>query len=234
MTTTDRPRTTPRPPSRRVRLAAQARRRARRRLLVRVLLGVAAVGLVLFLVFRAGSGGDDTGPGAAGGPRFAVGQPGPGAEAPPIRLPSTQGGTFDLAQYRGRTVLLYFQEGVGCEPCWDQVRDIETRMGELRGLGVDELVTIAGNPLDLLQQKAADEALTTPVLADPELTLGDTYDANQYGMMGTSTYGHSFILIDPDGIIEWRADYGGSPDYTMYVSVDDLVADLRAGLDAGA
>jgi peroxiredoxin Q/BCP len=36
--------------------------------------------------------------------------------------------------------------------------------------------------------------------------------------------------VGPDGEIRWRADYGGSPNYTMYVPVANLVADLRAGL----
>ncbi|MDQ2706498.1 MAG: hypothetical protein M3Z25_02170 [Actinomycetota bacterium] len=48
-------------------------------------------------------------------------------------------------------------------------------------------------------------------------------------MMGTSRDGHSFILVGPDGRIQWRADYGGAPNYTMYVPLDQLAADLRAG-----
>ncbi|XES00911.1 hypothetical protein HEP87_61260 [Streptomyces sp. S1D4-11] len=49
-------------------------------------------------------------------------------------------------------------------------------------------------------------------------------------MMGTSRDGHSFLLVGPDGTIRWRADYGGAPDYTMYVPVDKLLADLKAGV----
>ena len=45
-------------------------------------------------------------------------QPGPGAQAPPIQLSATDGSRFDLAAWRGKQVLLYFEEGVGCEPCW--------------------------------------------------------------------------------------------------------------------
>ena len=39
---------------------------------------------------------------------FQVGDPGPGQPAPPIRLMSTAGKAFDLAGFRGKTVLLYF------------------------------------------------------------------------------------------------------------------------------
>ena len=72
--------------------------------------------------------------------------------------------------------------------------------------------------------------LTTPVLSDPDLAVSQQYGANQYGMMGASRDGHTFILVGPDGIIRWRADYGGAPNYTMYVPVQTLLADLQAGI----
>lgn len=127
-------------------------------------------------------------------------------------------------------MLLYFEEGVGCQPCWDQLKDIEANWGQFRALGIDQIVTITGDPLAALRQKAADERLTTPVLADPGLAVSQTYQANQYGMMGTSADGHSFILVGQDGAITWRADYGGAPKYTMYVPVSDLLAAIRGGL----
>lgn len=52
-------------------------------------------------------------------------------------------------------------------------------------------------------------------------------------MMGGSTYGHTFIVVGPDGRIRWRGDYGGSPDYTMYLRPAALLDDLRAGFDGG-
>lgn len=38
-------------------------------------------------------------------------------------------------------------------------------------------------------------------------------------------------MCSMEGLVEiqWRADYGGAPDYTMHVAVDDLLADLKAG-----
>lgn len=209
-----------------------ARARQRRRLGVRIaVIGAAAIAVLFTIARSTGNGG--TG-GRASGPPFAVGQPGPGAKAPTFTLPSTAGGTFDLAAQRGKTVLLYFHEGLGCEPCWTQTRDLEANWAAFRALGIDRLVAIAGNPLGALRVKSADEGLRTPVLADPQLTLGERYRTNRYTMMGTSAYGHSFILVGRDGTIRWRADYGGPPDYTMYVSQPALLADLRAGLATGA
>ena len=207
---------------------ARARTRARRRLLLQVVVGTVAAGFALFAISasRGGPGG--------GGPPFDVGEPGPGAEAPPIRLASTAGGTYDLAAARGKTVLLYFQEGLMCQPCWDQIRDIERNWADFQALGIDEMVSISSDNLNLLKQKVADEGLKTPSLADPELSLAQSYEANQYGMMGGTTYGHSFIVVGPDGRIRWRADYGGAPDYTMYLRPAALLEDLRAGLDGTA
>ena len=78
------------------------------------LIAIAAIAVlgVVFALNRPASGG-----GQAGRYAYQVGKPGVGEQALPITLPSTDGGTFDLAAYRGQTVLLFFQEGIGCEPC---------------------------------------------------------------------------------------------------------------------
>jgi peroxiredoxin len=165
--------------------------------------------------------------------KFQVGDPGPGEMAPPIRLSSNVLGTFDLAALRGKTVLLYFQEGLMCQPCWDQINDIEKNLDRFRALGIDMMVSITTDPADLVQKKSFDDALRTPVLSDPDLAVSKTYNTNKYGMMGDSRNGHTFILVGPDGRIQWRADYGGAPDYTMYLPSADLLADIRRGLGKG-
>ncbi len=160
-----------------------------------------------------------------------MGSPGPGEMAPAIQLPSTAGGTFDLASQRGKTVLLYFQEGLTCQPCWDQLKDIQSNISQIQALGIDQVVSITTDPLNALQQKVSDEGLTIPVLSDPQLAVSQAYTANGYGMMGASRDGHTFIVVGPDGRIRWRADYGGAPNYTMYVPISNLVADIHAGLN---
>ena len=150
--------------------------------------------------------------------------------APAIRLTGTDGKTFDLAAMHGKTVLLYFQEGIDCQPCWDQMKDIQAHWSSFQALHIDQMVSITSDPLSALQQKVRDEGLIIPVLADPNLSVSQTYTANQYGMMGTSRDGHTFILVGPDGRIVWRADFGGAPKYTMYVPVEPLLADLRTSI----
>ena len=235
--------------------ASPSRRRAVRRnrsvrigILAAVVVGVAIIALgVIFFVNNSGgssssgsssggssSSGSPMGVGQAGKYAFQVGSPGPGEQAPPITLPSTNGGTFDLASLRGKTVLLYFQEGLTCQPCWDQLKDIQSNMSQFHALGIDQIVSITTDPLDALNQKVADEGLSIPVLSDRGLAVSRAYTANGYGMMGASRDGHSFILVGPDGRIRWRADYGGAPHYTMYVPVPNLIADIRVGLNGRA
>lgn len=198
------------------------------RLVVAAAIGGTFFLALLFAVFS-GSGGD--GPSAnASGYAYAVGAPGPGEPAPPMRLASTSGGEFDLDDAEGERVLLYFQEGVMCQPCWDQLSDIESRWGAFESLGIDRIVSITSDPLDVLRDKVALEALETPLLSDPGVRVSATYEANQYGMMGDSMNGHSFVVVGPSGEVEWRADYGGAPNYTMYLPVDALLADLSEGL----
>lgn len=189
------------------------------------LLAVVALG-GLYLLYSSSTDRQDTAGGAASGYRHVSGQPGAGSPAPEFTLPSSTGGQVSPADYQGRSVLLYFQEGLMCQPCWDQIRDLEQNQAALRGAGIDEVVSITTDPVDLVARKMADEGLSTPALSDPTLAVSRAYTTNQYGMMGTSRNGHSFILVGPDGQIDWRADYGGPPDYTMYLPTQKMLADL--------
>ena len=160
---------------------------------------------------------------------YAIGTPSSGALAPDFSLPSTNGATVNLVDFRGKTVLLFFHEGIGCQPCWDQIRDLQSAQSALRNAGVDELLTITSGPIRLIAQKMADDRLTAIALGDTNLEISKKYQANQFGMMGDSRDGHSFILVGPDGRIDWRADYGGPPKYTMYVPVTKILSDMKSG-----
>ena len=214
----------------------RASRLRRLQLQVAGVVGAAVVALAVLFVLNSGGGSSAGDRGARAGGKagqfaYEVGDPGPGQQAPTFRLPST-GGSFDLAAERGKRVLLYFQEGIMCQPCWDQIVDLEKQQGKLKALGIDSMVSITTDPLDQLEQKQADDGFSTPVLSDPDLRVSKAYSANQYGMMGTSRDGHSFIVVGPNGRIEYRADYGGPPDHTMYVPPANLLADIQKGLHA--
>jgi peroxiredoxin Q/BCP len=162
---------------------------------------------------------------------YAIGDPGVGKAAPEIKLQSTAGGTFDLSSYAGKApVLLYFQEGLTCQPCWDQIVALQKDMPAFRALGIDTIVSITNDPYAQLKQKAVDEGLTIPVLADPDGSVCNQYGTLRYGMMMGMNPGHTFILVGKDGRIAWRADYGGPPKYTMYLPPTAILQDLQAGL----
>ncbi|WP_276947584.1 peroxiredoxin family protein [Ferrimicrobium acidiphilum] len=201
----------------------------RRMLRLGILILVALLALGgLFAAFTSGS--KSSGSHGGSGPTYVVGSPGPGAFAPPISLPSTSGGTFNLAAYRGQQVLLYFQEGVTCQPCWTQLQGIDANLGTFRALGITQVVSIAIDPASALREMVASNTITTPVLADSTGVVSNAYHTNSYGMMGASEDGHTFVLVSKTGKILWRADFGGPPHYTMYVPVTSLLSDLRAGL----
>jgi len=200
-----------------------------RRALIGCLALVAVSGL--FLAFRSGQP-HSGGPGQNSA--YQVGQPAAGAAAPAFTLTASTGKTLSLSDYRGKNVLLYFQEGIGCQPCWDQLRDLEKDTVKLRAAGIDDVVSITTSPADLVAQKVHDDRLTTPVLSDPDLAVSKRYSANSFGMMGDSRDGHSFLLVGPDGKIRWRADYGGAPNYTMFLPVDRMLADMRQMMAGGS
>jgi peroxiredoxin Q/BCP len=210
---------------------ANARRAERRRKIAVRAAAVVGVLLVLGALFAVYRTSTKTISSAAQGSgiAFAVGNPGPGQAAPNFTLPSTAGKQVTLSGYHGKTVLLYFHEGGGCQPCFDQIRDLEKNWSKFTSAGINQLVTVTTDPVDLLARKMRDEKISAVSLSDPTLKVSRTYQANDYGMMGDTRDGHSFLLINPTGKITWRADYGGAPDYTMYVPVDKLLADLRTG-----
>ncbi len=194
-----------------------------------VIIGVAVIVLGVIYAFN-NQGGTSSSSQSKTYP-FDVGSPGPGELAPPIRLQSTDGSTFDLTAFRAKTVLLFFQEGLSCQPCWDQIKDMEAKDSQFKALGINTIVSITTDPLDALKQKVADENLSTPILSDSTFAVSRAYNATEYGMMNGTSDGHSFIVVGPDGRILWRADYGGPPKYTMYVPIPTLVAAIKEGLN---
>lgn len=214
---------------RRAKLAAarQARRRAERcrKIGVRTAIaaGVTAAVAGLFFMFSNASHS-----GASAYP-YQAGSPGPGQAAPAFTLAASTGGKISLSRYWGKNVLLFFQEGLTCQPCWNQIADLQKHAAQLRAAGISQVLSITTDPVGAITQKTRDMGLTIPVLSDPGLAVSQQYHANSYGMMGSSADGHTFILVGPNGVIRWRADYGGPPKYTMFLPTTMMLAQMKAG-----
>ena len=139
-----------------------SRSRFRRGVWVLLAIPLVVGGLYALSALGKGGGGGSASHGGGDYP-YAIGSPGPGEPAPPLTLPSTSGGSFDLASYRGKQqVLLYFQEGLTCQPCWDQLQALQKDLPKFRALGIGPIVSITTDPIDQIRQKVKDEGITIP------------------------------------------------------------------------
>jgi hypothetical protein len=155
----------------RVAAAGEERRRAKQRRRVitwsGVTAGVAGVIAVLFVIFQSSSPSSS---GAAAFP-YQEGSPGAGGTAPAFSLTATKGGDVSLSQFHGKSVLLFFQEGLTCQPCWDQITDLQQHAAQLKAAGIAQVVSITSDPIGAITQKSNDMGLTIPVLSDPNLAV---------------------------------------------------------------
>lgn len=175
-----------------------------------------------------------------------------GAKAVDFTLPSSTGQKISLSDYRGKNVLLYFQEGVMCDPCWKQTFDIQNEYDKFQSMGI-ELLTITVDPLNAVIKNAKRFGITLPVLTDEDLKVSKTYDVLKNSMHPGERPGHTFILLDKEGDIIWKKEYFlasgstimtmdmggkpmtmdmgmdmGTPDSVMYVPVYKLLEDLKS------
>lgn len=150
-----------------------------------------------------------------------------GQTAPDFILPSAGSeGMVSLAALRASgNVLLYFQEGIMCPPCWQQMRDFKRDGEKLSALGV-RLVTITVDPIDQLRATIPREQIEgMTLLVDTDLRVSRTYQMLYTGMMGGTRPGHSFVLVGKDGKILWRRDFK-----EMYVPNEQVLEPVAKAL----
>jgi peroxiredoxin Q/BCP len=137
-----------------------------------------------------------------------------GRAAPDFTLSvANGGGSFTLSTERGQeNVLLFFNEGLSCSPCLGQMQQLDSDAARFQALHV-LVVSITGDSLSDMTTWAQNSHVThTVVLADPSLVVSNSYDTtgSAVSMMPGSAPGHTFILVDLHGVVQWRADYGPS------------------------
>lgn len=147
----------------------------------------------------------------------------PSGLAPAFDLPTTDGRSVSLADYRGENVLLYFNEGVGCDACFYQMVELEENSDALDRLGVS-VIPIAVNRMEDVQRQLADFGLRIPWAVDESKEVSAAY-----GVLGTGMHaglpGHSFVLIDGSGKILWDEAYP-----SMFVKTRDLLEAMGPSL----
>src|SRR5665811_1425214 len=123
--------------------------------------------------------------------------------APDFTLTDTSGTQVSLAALRGKVVVLYFNEGAGCQACITQMGILEKDPRfAAEGLTV---LPIVMDPKDDITAAMAANGVRTPFLLD------DGTVSKAYGTLGKGMHaglpGHGFVLIDGAGIERWQGDY---------------------------
>ncbi|SMO77650.1 peroxiredoxin family protein [Propioniciclava tarda] len=170
-------------------IAGDSARQAQRRSVTRVAsvaAAIVAVGLVVFGLWSAQ-------------PTNVSGS----SQAPAFTLKTTAGTSVSLADYRGKPVILYFNEGAGCGACTQQMAGIEKNPGFAQAGIV--VLPIVMNTAAQIKPDLDRFGVKTPYLLD------DGTVSKAYGTLGKGMHadlpGHGFVLIDANGVQRWQGNY---------------------------
>ncbi len=145
--------------------------------------------------------------------------------APDFTLPSTTGGTITLSDYRGKkNVLIYFNEGLSCQPCWEQIPDLEKSLPEFDKMNV-QIISVSLDPIDKWKDTISQYKITTPILSYESAKTEQDYNLLPFSMAMGRRAGHTFVLVGIDGTIKWRRDYW--PGYGMMVAGGVMSVDSK-------
>lgn len=176
-----------------------------------LLILIVAAGVIGYVAFT---------PREAGGSTIGV-----GSAAPNFTVQDVSGGTFTLSDYRGKSnILLLFNEGLSCQPCLQQMHDLDGLNAQLVRLNV-LIVSVTPNSVDQLRSwMGASGPQYGKVLSDPGLVAFNLYQPTG---TGGSMMTHTFLLINKAGIVIWRHDYGPS---SMYVQNAEILTAVTKAL----
>lgn len=218
-TTLNSPPEAPTPPKPIGRRAAAVRERERQRARQRMIrlasrgllvVGVAALAAVLILAYRA------AGPQKASSSPDMITKP-----APDFTLKTTDGRDVSLSDFLGKkNVLLFFNEGYGCDPCWQQTAQLQKDQQTFAEMGVEVYAVMVDQPSLIKSEMTRWGLKTIPILVDQTTNVSKSYDA--LGGMHANKPDHKFVLISREGTILWAADYP-----TMRVDGDAVVKQVR-------
>jgi len=128
----------------------------------------------------------------------------PGEKAPPFRLTADDGTAVALADFKGRSAIVYFYPAAMTPGCTKQACDFRDQLASLQAAGY-AIVGISPDKPEKLAKFRAAEHLTFPLLSDPEKSVLTAYGAfgekKLYGKTVTGVIRSTFV-IDPKGRIE--------------------------------
>ena len=131
-------------------------------------------------------------------PRLEPGQPAPG-----FTLPDADGRLVSLSDLRGRKVVLYVYPAASTPGCTTQACDFRDSLASLQGAGY-EVVGLSPDPPAKLARFREQQALTFPLLSDPDKQVLTAYGA--YGekkLYGKTVVGviRSTFVVDEQGVL---------------------------------
>ncbi len=126
-----------------------------------------------------------------------------GAKAPDFTLPDQDGNPVSLADFAGRTLVLYFYPKADTPGCTTQACSIRDRAGDYEAVGAT-VVGISPDPVKAVKKFHAGQSLNFTLLADEDHAVCEAYgvwgEKNMYGRtyMGAN---RSTFIIDGEGTV---------------------------------
>jgi thioredoxin-dependent peroxiredoxin len=128
----------------------------------------------------------------------------PGDPAPDFALTDAEGNTVKLKDFRNQKVVVYFYPAAMTPGCTTQACDFRDSLESLKGAGFAVLGISPDKPEKLVKFRDRD-ALTFPLLSDPDRTTLEAYGAygekTMYGKKVTGVIRSTFV-VDETGKIE--------------------------------
>jgi peroxiredoxin Q/BCP len=128
----------------------------------------------------------------------------PGDAAPTFALTADDGSTVALADFKGRSTIVYFYPAAMTPGCTKQACDFRDQLASLQAAGYAVVGISPDKPEKLAKFRAA-EHLTFPLLSDPDKSVLTAYGAfgekKLYGKTVTGVIRSTFV-VDPKGRIE--------------------------------
>ena len=130
-------------------------------------------------------------------------------------MPTSDGRSVSLSDYAGKPVLLYFNEGAGCDACLLQMAAIEKDPAFAKqGIAILPIVMNSAAQINHERERLG---VVTPFALDNG-TVSKEYKALGTGMHANLP-GHGFVLIDAKGVQRWSGNYP-----SMWLDPKDLLA----------